>query len=61
MKYRENMRHWDRLSYIEENFKKAFPNTTPGKMRTMMKLPPLGTKRTTLRIAEMIAERLGER
>lgn len=61
MEYRENMTHEERSEYIDERFAEAFPYTTPGRLRSDMGLPPLGTRRTTKGLADAVAEALGEK
>lgn len=60
MEYSDNMTNGQRSEYVGENFAKAFPETTPGKLRLEMGLPPLGTRRTNKELARAIAEKLGE-
>lgn len=61
MEYSENMTNGKRSEYICERFAEAFPETTPGRLRSKMGLPPLGTRRTNKELADAIAEKLGEK
>lgn len=44
--------------FLSNNFKKAFPNTTPGKLRKELNLPPLRTKSANIELTRLVAPKI---